>query len=76
MLSAGQRSYIITMLRLLKNMTFSTAVHRPSDIIKNVRTTFETSDTRLLDALCEVNTEGKMMSDRSTRNGPGEKSPV
>ena len=44
------------------------AIHRTSDIIKNVRTIFETSDTRLLDALCDVNNEGKMMSDRSTRN--------
>ena len=34
-----------------------TAVHRASNIIKNVRTKFETSDTRLLDALCDVNTE-------------------
>ena len=59
-------------LRLLKNTTFSTAVHRASDIIKIVRTIFETTDTRLLDALCDVNTEGKMMSGRSTRNGSGE----
>ena len=50
---------LITMLRLLKNTTFSTVVHRASDIIKNVRTKFETSDTRLLDALCDVNIEGR-----------------
>ena len=36
---------------------------------------FETSDTRLLEALCDVNTEGKIMSDRSTQNGSGEKIP-
>ena len=47
------------MLRLLKNTTFLTAVDHASDIIKNVRTIFETSDTRLLDELCDVNTEGK-----------------
>ena len=57
------------MLRLLKNTTFSTAIDRTSDSIKNVRTIFETSDTRLLDALCDVNTEEEMMS----RNGSGEK---
>ena len=34
---------LITMLDLLKNRT--TAVHRISDIIKDVRTKFETSDT-------------------------------
>ena len=48
---------LITMLGLLKNTTFSTAVHRASAIIKDVRTKFETSDSRLLDALCDVNTE-------------------
>ena len=31
--------------------------HRASDIIKDVRAKFETSDTRLLDALSDVNTE-------------------
>ena len=46
------------MLRLLKNTIFSSAVHRASDMIKNVRTIFETSDAQLLDALCDVNTEG------------------
>ena len=35
---------------------FSSAVHH---IIKNVRTIFETLDTRLLYALCDVNNEGK-----------------
>ena len=57
------------MLRLLKNTTFSTAVDSASDIIENFPTIFETSDTRLLDALCEVNTDEKLMS----RNGSGEK---
>ena len=47
---------INTMLGLLKNRTFSTAVHRTSDI-KDVRIKFETSDTRLLDALRDFNTE-------------------
>ena len=47
------------MLRLLKNTTFSTAVDRTSDIIKNLRPIFETSDTRLLDALCDVNPDEK-----------------
>ena len=51
---------LITMLRLLKNTTFSTAVHRSFDIMKNVKAIFETSDTRLLDALCDVNTWGKL----------------
>ena len=63
------------MLRLLKNTTFSTAVCPYSYIIKNVRTIFETLDARLLDALFEVSTEGNVMSDRSTRNIPGEKIP-
>ena len=57
------------MHRLLKNRTFSTAVDRFSDIIKNLRTIFGNSDTRLLDALCDVNTDEKVMS----RNGSGEK---
>ena len=35
---------LITMLRLLKN-TFPTAMHCAFDIIKNVRTMFETSYT-------------------------------
>ena len=47
------------MLRLLKNTTFLTAVDRASDIIKNLRTIFETSDTRMLDASCDVNTDEK-----------------
>ena len=51
------------MLRVVKNTTFSTAVHRASDIIKNVRTIFETSDTQLLDALCDVNTEEKCQTE-------------
>ena len=57
------------MLRLLKNTTFSTAVDRASDIIENFRTIFKTSDTRLLDAMCDVKTDGKIKS----RNGSGEK---
>ena len=57
------------MFHLLKNTTFSTVKDCVSDILKNVRTIFETSDTQLLDALCDVNTEEKMMS----RNGSGEK---
>ena len=35
----------------------SAAIRRASDIIKDVRTKFETSDIRLLDSLCDVNTE-------------------
>ena len=63
------------MLRLLKNITFSAAFHPVSDIIKNVRTTFEISDTRLLDALRDAKTEGRMMSGTSTQSGSGEKIP-
>ena len=64
---------LITMLRLLKNKMFSSAVYR---IIKNVKTIFETLDTRLLEALCNVNwMRENMMSDRSTQNGSGEKIP-
>ena len=47
------------MLCLPKNTVFSSDVHHSSDIIKNVRTIFETLDTGLLDALYDVNTEGK-----------------
>ena len=36
---------LITMLRSLKNTTFSTAFQRTSDIMKNVKRIFETSDT-------------------------------
>ena len=50
---------LITMLRLLKNTIFLSTVHRASDIIKNVRPVSETLDTRLLDGLCDVNTDGK-----------------
>ena len=60
---------LITMLRLLNNTIF----YRASDIIRNVGTSFEILDTRLLVALCDVNTERNMMSDRGTRNGSGEK---
>ena len=65
---------LIMMLRLVKNTTFSIAFHRTSDIIKNV-TIFEILNTQLLHALCDVNTEGKMLSDRSTPNSSG-KNPV
>ena len=61
------------MLHLLKNTTFSTAIHRVSDIIQKVRKIVETSDTLLVDALCDVNTEKKMTSDRNIRNSSGEK---
>ena len=57
-----------------KNATFSTAVRRVSDVIKNVRTIFGISDIRLLDGLCDAKTEGKMMSEKSARDGSGEKS--
>ena len=36
-----------------------TAVHRVSDIRTNAKTTFDISDTRLLDAMCDVKTEEK-----------------
>ena len=67
---------LITMLGLLKNTTFSAAVHRASDIIKDVRTKFETSDTPLLDALCDANIERGNDVRKSIRNGSGEKYPV
>ena len=61
----------------LKNTTFLTAVHRGSDIIKNVRTNFESSDTRLLNTKSDdENTKGKTMSNRRTRDSSGEKNPV
>ena len=47
------------MLHSQKNTVFSSAAHRASVIIENVRTIFETLDTQLLGALCNVNTEGK-----------------
>ena len=47
-------SNLITMLGLLNNTTFSTAIHCASDI---KRTKSETSNTPLLDALCDINTE-------------------
>ena len=59
---------LITVLRLLNNTIFYlphnilSAVDRDSVIIKNVRTSFETLDTRLLDALRDANTEQKIMS--------------
>ena len=64
------------MLRLLKNTIFLTVIHRVSDIIQNVRIILETLDTRLMKAMCDVKTEGKMMSNRNTRNGFGEKNLV
>ena len=66
-------SNLIKMLRLLKNTRlFSTEIHRVSDIIQNVKIIVETSDTRLLDALCDSNTGGKTMPDRNNRNGYGD----
>ena len=50
---------LITMLPSLKSTMFSTTVHRVSDIMEIVRKIFEISDTGLLDALCDVKTEGK-----------------
>ena len=50
------------------NTIFSSAVHRASDIIKSVRTIFETLDTQLLDTLCDVNTVGKHDDDPEHRN--------
>ena len=41
--------------------------------MKNIKAIFKTSDTQLLDVLCEVNNWGKIMSDRSTLNGSVEK---
>ena len=56
------------MLSLLKNRIFSSAVHSALLVsMENGRTTFETLDTGLLDALCHVNSEGKM-SDRTVRS--------
>ena len=43
----------------MKDTTFSTAIDRVFDIMQSVRIIFETSDTRLLKALCDVKTEGK-----------------
>ena len=47
------------MQRLLKSTTFSTAIDHASDIFKNQRTIFETSGIRLLDALCDLNSDEK-----------------
>ena len=49
------------MLHLLKISTFSTAIHHIPDIIQNVRIIFETLDTQLLEALCDVKTERKKL---------------
>ena len=46
---------LITMLGLLKIQHFQLPNIGASDIIKDVRTKFETSDIRLLDALCDLN---------------------
>ena len=51
--------YDAPLAKKIKNATFSTTFHRVSEIIRNVRTTFEISDTRLLDALCDAKTEEK-----------------
>ena len=61
------------MLRLLKNSTFLVAIHCASDIIKTVRTIFQTSDAQLFDALCDVNTEGKNDVRQKYLIGSGEK---
>ena len=53
----------ITMLCLLPIL--KTTVHRASDIIKYVKAVFEALCARLLDTLCDVNTEEKLLSDRS-----------
>ena len=58
---------------LTKNTQSSTAGHRVSEIIKNVRITFDISETRLLDTMCDVKTEAKMMSNTSIRSGTGKK---
>ena len=44
---------------LAEEYNMSTAIHRVFDIRQNVRIIFETSDNRLLKALCDVKTEGK-----------------
>ena len=44
---------------LTKKYNILSAVHCASVIIKKVRTSFETLDTRLPDTLCDANTEGK-----------------
>ena len=49
---------LITMLRLPEYTVFSFAVHRPSDIIKTLEQLLKLLDTRLLEELCDVNTEG------------------
>ena len=50
---------LITMLRLVKDTTSPNAVIRASGIIKKCKKIFETSYTLLLDALCDVDAEGK-----------------
>ena len=49
------------MLCLLPIVT--TIVHHASDIIKYVKAIFEALYARLLDTLCDVNTEAKLMSE-------------
>ena len=61
-----------------KNTTLSTVVHRISDIKKeekNVRTTFDISDTRLLDAMCHINLRKNDQSNIFIRCVSGEKNP-
>ena len=41
-----------------------TTVHRASDIIKYVKAVFEALYARLLDTLCDVNTDEKIISDK------------
>ena len=55
---SGRRSFA-SLTRSPRLNERAPAEEAASDIIKNVRTIFETLDTRLLDALCDVNTEGK-----------------
>ena len=59
---------LITILCLLKHETFSTCVHHASHIIENAKGIFETSHLGLVDSLCHINTEGKIMSDRNTQD--------
>ena len=47
------------MLHLPKISTFSTAIDHIPDIIQDVRIIFETSDTQLFEALCDIKAERK-----------------
>ena len=63
---------LIMIFRSLKITTFTTAFHRVSDIIKNVRTTLWNFRH---DALCDAKAEEKIMSGTSARSGSREKIP-